>query len=142
MIYSITVFSKAFTTNQVYKTRLGQHGMYMSSEGKKFKKLIETATKLQAKDFKRVPGNVLRAVYFICGPQFLNKDGSPNMRGGDADGFVKLIQDSVCSALNINDALIYECKAIKIYKEVPKIEIMLEWVPLNGYLDYFQEFRN
>ena len=69
----------------------------------------------------------IHAKYIFHSP-ILKKDGNINLRGGDLDNFIKLMQDVLFKAISIDDAYVTKIEASKEHSLLPKIEIELTMV--------------
>lgn len=95
----------------------------MTAEGKEYKKIIA----LYANGLNHLRGlhEPLRFTYTVYGP-WLTKEGKISKTLGDLDGFSKLLVDSICETLQINDSCVTEIIARKEMAEKWRIKFDLE----------------
>jgi Holliday junction resolvase RusA-like endonuclease len=109
-IITLKFDGKLISTNHAYFYDPRSKRKIMSKEGREFKKYITLSTIKQAKEIPKITkfNNYIEIEYFIYSPNVLCKDGSINMRKGDVDGSIKLLQDAIFDGLGIDDSLILE----------------------------------
>ena len=118
----ISIPIKPMTFNSVYSTaRTGRR--FMTKEGKDYKKILS----IYANGLSHLRGlhEPLKFTFVVYGP-WLNKAGKISKIAGDLDGFLKMSQDAICEALEINDSCVIEINARKVMAEKWRIDFNLE----------------
>jgi hypothetical protein len=91
------------------------------------------STKLQIKNFLVPKNHVLSAKIIVCLPTFITGKNAPSKKAGDCDNFSKALMDSICKTLGIDDSIIFNLNIVKVYKELPKTVVELEWFPIERF---------
>lgn len=119
------------SVNKLYSTRFGQKQRFLTTEGRKFKDVInkEVVDKLQDKELHNIVSSFqlkpLEVTVDIYSPSWLLKDGK-TMRRKDLDNLMKALQDSIFSAftqvhLDLDDSQIWNITMRKHYSTEPDL---------------------
>jgi len=106
---------------------------YLTTEGSVFKKTVFNYVKEQCSKFKLPLDHVLIVEYYFYSNTAITKKGLPSKTSGDVDGKIKLTQDAMCEALNIDDSIIFEITAKKIFSAKNSITVIVRTLPMTEY---------
>jgi len=131
-MYTFSIPCKALSFNNCYPTnRMGRR--YLTTEGSVFKKTVFNYVKEQCSKFKLPLDHVLIVEYYFYSNTAITKKGLPSKTSGDVDGKIKLTQDAMCEALNIDDSIIFEITAKKIFSAKNSITVIVRTLPMTEY---------
>jgi len=71
--------------------------------------------------------------YYFYSNTAITKKGLPSKTSGDVDGKIKLIQDAMCEALGVDDSIIFEITAKKIFSAKNSITAIIRTLPLESF---------
>lgn len=114
---------KPISVNRYYKTSR-DGGVIRTGEGDAFVEEVEYYMDLG--DFSFCNNvDFIHVYYTVYTTTMYKKDGSINLRGGDVDNYIKVLQDTVTKKLDVEDALITKLVVEKLDGE-NKTEIVFE----------------
>lgn len=134
MLYFLNIDFKPVTWNSAYRKLGVGRGMFMSKDAIRFKRKVAMCCRDQLSHFEVKPNHVLKFRAYICLPNFITKKGLPSKTAGDLDNYWKLTADAICSALGVDDSLIWDLTLVKSYSEIPRVAVEINWVPFSEML--------
>ena len=105
----IVIDARPLTFNNAYsQSKTGRR--FLTQTGKDFKEVVYWTTVRAYKEqgFLLQKEHYLRTEYFFYIDNLFTKKGELNKNKPDTDGCIKLVQDSICKALKIDDYLILD----------------------------------
>ena len=113
---------KPMSVNQAYSTsRQGRR--FLVASGKSYKLAVALEAGRFFESIRGYSGR-LKLEYEIHGP-WLTKEGKVSKTAGDLANFEKLLIDSVCESIDVNDASIFKIEAEKIVSDEWIIKVRL-----------------